>query len=445
MSNAFKKIGLKPKIVVNPTLETTLEDWLAWLQNQHAQEIHLGLERVQQVAQNMNLLQWDIPAITVAGTNGKGSSVAMLSSIYQAAGYQVGTYTSPHLLQFNERIQCNGQAVSDLEIVRAFEKINLARGDTFLSYFEFATLAALFVFKQRAISLDIIILEVGLGGRLDAVNIIDGSVALITAIGVDHIDWLGSDREQIGAEKAGIMRPHQPAVCSDMNPPKSIQATANQLKTPLFQIGSEFDFALKNTQAWAFLQKNTVLFDNLPWPSLKGQFQIQNAAGVLEVIALLQDKLPVPEKFIAIGLQNVAHPGRLQSLQKGTQTWWLDVAHNPQSAQVLANYLEQNQLKFECAIFSVLADKEAEPMIQSLRPFIQTWVLADLHSDRSMTQEALQSLLLAQGIAKENIRGMDSIKEAVSWGMSQFNELNQLLVFGSFLTVSQAMEALSDE
>ena len=432
------------KAVVNPNHNSSLTVWIDWLLALHAQEIDLGLDRIKQVAQVMGLLNPNPKVISVAGTNGKGSSVAMLSAVYRAAGYQVGAYTSPHLLHFNERIQVNGKPIEDQLIVDAFCKIEQARDETKLTYFEFATLAALVIFKQ--VNLDIILLEVGLGGRLDAVNIIDANLALITAIDIDHIEWLGRDINKAALEKAAIMRSGRVAICSDPDVPDTLVQYAKQHSVSLKRLGKDFKWdkkALKssqNYQVWSFKQQGFCL-ENLPLPALKGDFQIQNASGVVAVVLSLSKELPVSEQHIFEGLKKTKNPGRLQSLLVKEQNWLLDVAHNPHAAGVLAEYLYQQKFYFEFAIFSVLEDKESLPMVKILSPYIKNWMIADLNIARSMSVKSLRDLLVSAGVEPENIKNFDSIELAVS----QITKENtpSVLTWGSFFTVSKVMKSVN--
>ncbi len=429
--------------LVKPNQNTTLTIWLDWLLALHAQEIDLGLDRVKLVAQAMDLLSPKVTVISVAGTNGKGSSVAMLDAIYRAAGYQVAAYTSPHLLRFNERIQVDGQPVSDQQIVNAFCEIEMARGNTKLTYFEFATLAALAIFRQTP--LDVIILEVGLGGRLDAVNIIDADLALITAIDIDHVEWLGNDINQIALEKAGIMRTGHRAICSDPNVPYTLINHAKKYDIPLKRLGKDFEWRpenpknIKNYQAWSFQQEDFHL-KNLPLPALKGRFQLQNAAGVIATILSLTPELPVSETQISQGLKVASNPGRLQALVVEEQNWLLDVAHNPHSARVLAEYLQQQTQAFECAIFSVLEDKDSLPMVKSIAPYVKYWMVADLNIPRSLSTEQLSKLLESAGVEASNIMVFDSIQSATRQALK--DDVQSVLAWGSFFTVSQVMAGL---
>ncbi len=427
-----------------PTPESSLQTWIDWLLALHATEIDLGLDRVSQVAERLNLLSSNAYVISVAGTNGKGSSVATLSAIYRAAGYQVGCYTSPHILRFNERYQINQTPVVDQVIVDAFVEIELARGDTKLTYFEFSTLAALVIFAKMP--LDVLILEVGLGGRLDAVNIIDADASLITPIDVDHSDWLGSDREVIGFEKSGIMRSGQLSVCSDMNPPNSIAKHAKKLGIKLWQAGKDFQAISLANQQWDLQSNQTSIppLKALPNPSLKGLFQCQNSAGVVALIQLIAKStaLPVSREDIEKGLQSIQHPGRLQSLLLNNQNWLVDVAHNPQSAGVLADYLAEINFKGE-AVFSVLADKDYQAMVEKMAPYIRCWHIADLNIPRNSSLSRLKTMLLDAGVAEEAIQSYDSVALATQRMLK--TSVQSVLVWGSFFTVSQSYQALIEQ
>ena len=286
----------------------TLAGWLNWQEGLHPKKIDLGLERVADVASRLGTLQLEQTVITVAGTNGKGSSVAFLESILSAAGYRVGTYTSPHLFRYNERIRINSHEVDDAALCEAFAAVDEARGTSTLSYFEFGTLAALQLFSQAP--LDIVVLEVGLGGRLDAVNIIDATVALVTSVGIDHCAWLGTDRESIGREKAGIFRATRPAICSDPAPPASVEKHAQKIGADWYCLGQAYDYT-EEPGGWTWRGAGRAL-EALPCPSLPGKHQLNNAAGVLMALELLSGQHPVTRAAIEQGLQSVSLPGRCQ-------------------------------------------------------------------------------------------------------------------------------------
>ncbi|HHT01055.1 MAG TPA: bifunctional tetrahydrofolate synthase/dihydrofolate synthase [Thiomicrospira sp.] len=430
-----------------PNNQSNLNTWVDWLLHLHAEEIDLGLERIRLVANSMQVTRPAPIVISVAGTNGKGSSVAMLASILKEAGYHVGTYTSPHILTFNERIQINGVPVEDQVIVDAFNLIEQQRKDIKLTYFEFSTLAALTIFNQS--KLDVVVLEVGLGGRLDAVNVVDADAALITAIDVDHIDWLGDDRNVIAVEKAGIMRANKLAVCSDPQPPQTLLDYAKGLGVDLLCLNHNFSYhgnAATNDD-WCFktsvsdISKDTEVLEFVK-PALKGQFQLQNAAGVVALLHNLTQQLPVTEEAINQGLKKVQHAGRMQELTVNNQAWLIDVAHNPQSAKVLAEHLSSCSGKEnkKVAIFSALNDKDMVPMVQNIAPFVSQWFIADLSIPRSTSTEALLKTLTAAGAESQRIIECDSISDAVK----KVVELDKqdVLVWGSFFTVSQSLEAL---
>lgn len=417
----------------------------------------MGLERVSKVAAKLKVSRPAPFVISVAGTNGKGSSVAMLSSILHAADYKIGTYTSPHILRYNERIQINGQKVSDQVIVDAFYDIERSRGEVKLTYFEFSTLAALLIFKQQAV--DVAVLEVGLGGRLDAVNLVDADAALICAIDVDHIEWLGSDRSVIATEKAGITRPEKPAVCSDPNPPKSLPEYAKRHNVPMSFLGQDFYYE-KSKQACQALQVNEdgwcISWDGscsdlnwpdingkaLPFPALKGQFQLQNAAGVLALLGSVQSRLPVTYESVCQGLSSAVHPGRLQPLDINQQAWLVDVAHNPQSAEVLAEYLAENAVQPYQAVFSVLNDKDSLPMVTLLKPFVTKWFIADLAIPRATQLDQLNDLLIRAGVNQDDIFTLESMDACVAQVTKKPE--TPVLVWGSFFTVSQTLTALTN-
>lgn len=416
------------------TYPQTLVAWLERLAVLHSKEIDLGLERVRKVALDLAVLQPAPYVITVAGTNGKGSSVAMLESILLAAGYRVGSYTSPHVLRFNERIKINGVEVGDPQIVQAFELIEQARKETSLTYFEFATLAGLVVFNQ--IELDVVILEVGLGGRLDAVNIVDANACLLTSIDIDHCDWLGNEREKIGYEKAGVMRKNALAICSDPSPPKSVITHADAIAADLKLLGRDYSFSALSKGVEFKTNEHCFVFRK---PLLKGDFQLQNAAGVVALLQM-QSKLKVALSAINQGLQSVSNPGRLQTITSNNQAWLFDVAHNPQSVKMLAHYLAQQIEKPGLAIFSGLADKDLLPMVEQIKPFVNQWVVVDLGVPRASSIDELVSFLATSGVVRTDIQCAKHMDDAII--LAKNSCARHILVYGSFITVSQAMERL---
>lgn len=432
-----------------PNSQSSLDCWIDWLLNLHAEEIDLGLERISLVANKMQVTRPAPLVVSVAGTNGKGSSVAMLSAILEQAGYKVGTYTSPHIVSFTERVKINSQPVSAQMIVDAFDLIEGQRSDIKLTYFEFSTLAALTIFNQS--DLDIVVLEVGLGGRLDAVNTVDADACLISAIDIDHIEWLGSDRNVIAVEKAGIMRKNAIAVCSDATVPATLVDYAQELGAKLSLLGRDYRYVQmqkKNENSsqvgessWLFQSSQSEQSLELPLPALKGEFQLQNAAGVLELLLQISDKWPVSVEAIKQGLLSVKHPGRMELRQLNDQAWLIDVAHNPQSAQALAQTLQQEDLNTKrVAIFSALSDKDMLPMVEEVKPFVSQWVISDLATPRSTSIDGLKEILFAAGIGEESITECSTIAQAVEKTLDMPSK--KVLVWGSFFTVAQVIERI---
>jgi len=411
----------------------TLDAWLQWQEGLHPKAIDLGLDRVLEVARRLGITRSEASVITVAGTNGKGSSLGMLDAIYREAGYRVGLYTSPHVHRYNERIQIDGEMVRDEALCAAFEAVDRARGDVSLSYFEFGTLAALLLFSGR--NLDLILLEVGLGGRLDAVNVIDPDLALITSIDVDHVEWLGSDREQIGREKAGIMRPGKPVIISDPAPPGSIQAESERIGSHLFRLGYEFRYQ-KTASGWNWRSDRTI-YEDLPLPGLKGDFQLQNAAGVIAVIETLSDTLPVRRESLARGIQRASVIGRL--MQTGTDPEvLLDVAHNPQSTRVLAEYLTEHPVPGrQLAVVGVMADKDVESMIRPLMNHFDAWFVAQPRLPRALAADRLADKLSGLDV-RGPINQFSSILEARKAAQTESGRGDRIVIFGSFYTVAEA-------
>ena len=418
----------------------TLAEWLAWQEAQPREAIQLGLERVAQVAERMGLSTLPFPVITVAGTNGKGSTCALLTSCLLAAGCQVGTYTSPHLERYNERIALNATPVADDLIVQAFEVINAARGEISLTYFEFGTLAALYCFVKQ--SVDIAVLEVGLGGRLDAVNIWDADMAIVTSIGLDHIEWLGSDRDSIGAEKTAIARKGRYLISGDPNPPASIQATAQALGATVLQYG--VDFKILNSDTEEFTVATPLSVTTYPRPALNPEVQLINAACVIIALQLLQLPPPllVDSASLALGLRRVCLKGRLQ--QVSTQpSVWVDVAHNGHAAQSLATWLRQQSTEGQThAVFSILADKDLATVASTLSQVIDTWHVFALEGKRALPLNELVSIL-----AKINpnavIYTYIDLLPALQGAISQCNTRDRVVAFGSFLVVSGVLKQFS--
>lgn len=411
----------------------TLAHWLAWQEQLHPNAIDLGLERVAAVWQRLYTQPIPFTVITVAGTNGKGSTVAMLAAIYHAAGYRVAAYTSPHLLRYNERVVIAGQAVSDEALCAAFAAVDAARGDISLTYFEFGTLAALYLFIQQP--LDMVVLEVGMGGRLDAVNIIDADVAIVTAIDLDHQEWLGGDRETIGCEKAGIFRRDKFAIVSDPVMPDSVRYIAQQIGARLFCLTQEFDFCVDGGQwRWWSTQQQSV---GLPRPALSGAHQFQNAAGVLMAIALLQPTHPVSQAQLREGLLTARVSGRFE-LIPGDITTVLDVAHNPAGARVLAAALcaMPKHTGKTLAVFTALADKDVAGLISPLLPMIDGWYVAPARSPRAVAAELLRTTL-ADGGCTAPIFTLAGLPQAYQQARATAQTGDWIVVYGSFYAVAE--------
>ena len=414
----------------------TLPEWLAWQESLHFTDVDPGLDRVGQVWQQLaGDTSLPFKVVTVAGTNGKGSSVAMLDSILRAAGYHTGTYTSPHLLSYNERIAVNGRACDDRTICHAFEQIDQARGSVSLTYFEFATLAAVTIFCEQGI--DIAILEVGMGGRLDAVNLFDADIALITPVSLDHVQWLGDDRETIGSEKAGIIRANKPLVCAESQPPKSIMDYANALNAVMSVATIDFSYQLE-AQQWHW-SNAAITWRDLPHPALAGRYQLQNAAAVLQVISVLIDQgFSILQLQIGQGLIQVELAGRFQQIP-GPVMRIFDVTHNQQGALNLAELLRVSPCQGRTiAVLAMLKDKDVSAVSTILEPVIDLWHIAGLAGSRGMSAETL-ALQLADVIDGDMVNTFDTVTEAYTQAMTVAEEGDRVLIFGSFHTVESVM------
>lgn len=409
----------------------TLDQWLSWQETLHPKAIDLGLERVRAVAEQMELLAPAYRIITVAGTNGKGSSVAMLESILACAGLRVGTYTSPHLWRYNERIRVAGEPAADADIVAAFERIDRARGDVSLSYFEFGTLAALDIFRHAG--LEVAVLEVGLGGRLDAVNIVDADCALITSIGIDHVEWLGPDRETIGREKAGIFRAGRPAVCADPQPPASLRSAAHALGARWYGFGEQFGYEA-GVDSWTWWGPDARL-EMLPMPSLPGVFQLQNAAGALMALQALGAQLPVTLQALREGLAQAHIAGRF-SIVPGTVEEIYDVAHNPHGATALAAALAARPCAGRTlAVCAMLADKDASGVAAALAEQVHTWYLGGLDSERGQSAETLAARMPLPAAPRLHADPSGALAAA----RADARPGDRIVVFGSFHTIAELL------
>ncbi len=430
-----------------PPHPATLPEWLAHAERLHPVTIDMGLERVQRVAQRMKLAL-PCPVITVAGTNGKGSTCAMLEAVYTQSGYRTGVYTSPHLVHFEERCRIAGEPVATAELLPAFAEVEEARKgqggeeEISLSYFEFTTLAILRTLSRAG--LDVAILEVGLGGRLDAVNIIDTDCAVITCIALDHMALLGNDREAIGFEKAGIMRTGRPVVVSDPVPPQSVLDRALEIGADLWRIGKDFHFAGDQQQwGWAMHPSHGGRrYAGLAYPALRGANQLVNASGVLGAVEALRSKLPVTAQAVRNGLALVELPGRFQ-IVPGTPTLVLDVAHNPHSVAALTENLDaMGYYPTTHAVFGAMADKDLGAMLERIAPLIDRWHLTDLPLPRASTAVALaETLKNHPATAKSTVAGCHANPmEALQAAVSHADPADRIVVFGSFFTVGGVLQ-----
>jgi dihydrofolate synthase/folylpolyglutamate synthase len=414
----------------------TLPDWLAWIETVHPREIELGLERVHAVLEAMRLRQPPFAAIAVAGTNGKGSTVAMLESCLRQGGYRVGSYTSPHLIRYNERVRIDGVEASDAELCAAFESVERTRGEVSLTYFEFGTLAALEVFRQRGV--EIAVLEVGMGGRLDAVNAIDADVAIVTSIGIDHVAWLGADRESIAVEKAGIFRRGRPAICGDPMAPASIALRALELGASLRQFNRDFFIEMQET-GWVWRSGGDVRA-GLPFPGLRGDYQLRNAACALMALACLHERFPLSQSQLKVGLAQTVAPGRFQILP-GQPVRVFDVAHNPDAALALAATLRRQFVRGTThAVFGIMQDKDVSGVVRALKEIVDRWHVATLRTPRAAPAAQIAETLAAQDVRE--VETYTDIGAAYAAACAAAGSDDRVVVFGSFYAVGDILARL---
>lgn len=409
------------------TKSQSLSDWLSYLEHIHPQQIDMGLTRVKLVAERADLLSLPSFVITVGGTNGKGTTCAMLSSILNEAGYSTGVYASPHLLRYNERIKMNGEEVSDEEICESLAYIESFRADTSLTFFEFGTLAALALFKKK--KPDVVLLEVGLGGRLDATNIIDADISVITSIDLDHCDWLGNTREDIAREKAGILRSGKPAIVGEPDIPSTLISRAEEIDANLYCVGRDFNYELFDNH-WLY-QGKVRQIERLPIPVLP----LPNAATALAVIEHMPPSWIIPQQAIAKGLEKAALSGRFQQIMS-EPTVIIDVAHNPHAARYLAKKLQSIADKKIHAVVGMLKDKDIEHTLSAVSNSIDDWFLADLHGPRAASAEMLSSVL-PETATKHTYQ---NVNEAYMAALKHASDADVIIVFGSFLTIADVLK-----
>jgi len=413
-----------------------LPAWLSYLEQLHPKTIDLGLDRVAEVRQRLDLNP-TFPIIAVAGTNGKGSTCAMLEAILLAAGYRVGLYTSPHLLRYNERVRINGEEASDAALCEAFAAVEQARGEVSLTYFEFGTLAAVWLFARAG--LDAAILEVGLGGRLDAVNAFDADCAVLTSVDFDHMDYLGDSRLAIGYEKAGIFRAGKPAVCGEFDLPYSVLAHAEEIGANLRRIGPDFGYDGLEPNQWRFSSVDGLRL-SLPYPALRGAYQLGNASTCLAALEQIKSRLPVSHDDIRRGLLEAVVPGRFQVLPGRPQRIF-DVAHNPHAARALAENLRAMPPAGKTfAVFAMLRDKDIAGVVRAMQGQVDQWLVAGIGQPRGASAEELLRVLEQEGLA-QRAEAFPSVAEAYRHACAKAAEDDKILIFGSFYTVAEAMQS----
>lgn len=424
-----------------PGAGQSLADWLVYLETLHPKPIALGLERIARVAARLDLKP-SRPVVTVTGTNGKGSICSYLDAILRSGGYRVGLYTSPHLLRYNERVRVDGIEADDAALIAAFTAIERERDGTPLTYFEYGTLAALWLFART--NLDALVLEVGLGGRLDAVNVVDADVAVISGIAIDHVDYLGGTRESIGFEKAGIMRGGGPAVCAEPDPPHTLLDYARDIGAALYRIGTDYGYVGERNQ-WQFWMRrdgDLVRRHGLPVPALRGPIQLRNAATAVTALELLAPRIAVTMGAIREGLVGVNLPARFQVLP-GRPSIVLDVAHNPQAAGILATNLGDIGFFPETyGVFSMLGDKDIAGVASELKGRITRWLIAPSSGLRGAPVELIRKALVAAGVAETAIAEYADVGKATGAAIERAGDADRIVIFGSFVTVAAALHAL---
>jgi dihydrofolate synthase/folylpolyglutamate synthase len=414
----------------------TLDEWLDWQQRVHPTTIDLGVQRIARVLARTGWRRPPVPVITVGGTNGKGSCVALLDALLRAGGARVATFTSPHLIDYRERIRVDGEMVSAASLIAAFERTADALGDDSLTFFEFNTAAALLTFETACP--DVIVLEVGLGGRLDSVNVVDADVAVVVSIGLDHMEWLGPDEESIGREKAGIFRTGRPAVFGSLQPPQSIRDHARDIGAPLVVRGTDFDGVPRGDGTWDFQVGGRVERAALPLPALPGPIQVGNAATALMALRYVADRVPMTHDTIMRGLRAVSLPGRFQRVPdpRGFE-WVFDVAHNPAAAATLAANLRALPVAGRTiALCGMLGDKDVPGVVSELRSACDVWLAATSEGPRAIDAIELQRRAAGAGVTMEAV---GTIEAALGRAEALACPGDRVVVFGSFHTVGPAL------
>ncbi len=421
------------------TTPKTLAEWLEFIERQHPAHIALGLDRVREVLGRLGT-GFSVPVLTVGGTNGKGSTCAVLESVLRAARYRIGLYTSPHLMRYNERVRIDGQEADDAALCEAFAAVERVRDGVPLTYFEFGTLAATWLFARSR--LDALVLEVGLGGRLDAVNAIDPDCAVLTGVGIDHVEYLGSTRESIGAEKAGIFRAGRPAVIADPDPPRSVLDAAERIGARTLAIGRDFGYTADRAQwsYWGPAGRRA----GLAFPALRGMVQLRNASAALCALDSLRDRLPIAMQDVRRGLAEISVAGRFQVLP-GRPQIILDVAHNPEAARTLAENLRASGFAAETiAVAGMLRDKDIAGVVRELAPRITRWHVATLNGPRAAVAGDL-ARALSQESVRTPVTEHASPSAAFAAARAEAGENDKIVVFGSFITVGEVMADLERE
>jgi len=422
------------------TRPADLAGWLAYLETLHPSAIALGLDRVRAVRARLDA-PLGCPVVTITGTNGKGSTAAMLEAMLRAAGYRTGLYSSPHLMRYNERVRLDGRDASDESLVDAFHAVEDARTAAIpaipLTYFEFGTLAALLLFARSAP--DALVLEVGLGGRLDAVNVVDADVSIVTSIDLDHRDWLGDTRDSVGREKAGVFRAGRPAICGDADPPRALVDEAERVGARLLVAGRDFTAVAEGTQ-WRYRGPASDRF-GLPIPALRGRYQLDNAACAITALDALRERLPVSANALREGLVSVELAGRFQVLP-GRPTRVLDVAHNPHAARALAGCLASMGYHRDThAVLGMLADKDIDGVVAAVRGQVDRWTVAPLPGPRGASAAMLAAALARAGVPGDRIATAPDVASAWRSAREAAGETDRIVAFGSFLTVAAALAA----